>query len=293
MNKKARFRQLLSKERIIVAPGAYDALSARIIEKTGFDAVYVTGFGVSASLLAMPDIGILTRDELVNCVKNIDNAVLLPVLADAESGFGNAVNVTRAVREFEKAGAVAIHIEDQVLPRRHALGSGVEVVPAEEHINKIRAALEARENKDFLIIGRTDAREKYGLKEAIRRGNLYAEAGADIIFVHGPRTIEELRMIAREVKAPNIVNYATMIESGNKPILSISQLEETGFKIVIFPSTLLFTAARSMLEILTQLKSKGTIEHLLDRLLTLDEFNRLTGLSRFRQLEDRYLPEVE
>jgi 2-methylisocitrate lyase-like PEP mutase family enzyme len=293
MNKKARFRQLLSKEGIIVAPGAYDALSARIIEKAGFDTIYVTGFGVSASLLAMPDIGILTRDELVNCVKNIDNAVLLPVLADAESGFGNAVNVTRAVREFEKAGAVAIHIEDQVLPRRHTLGSGVEVVPAQEHINKIRAALEARENKDFLIIGRTDAREKYGLKEAIRRGNLYAEAGADIIFVHGPRTIEELRMIAREVKAPNIVNYATMIESGNKPILSISQLEEIGFKIVIFPSTLLFTAARSMLEALTQLKSKGTTEHLLNRLLTLDEFNRLTKLSRFRQLQDRYLPEGE
>ncbi len=293
MNKKATFKQLLSKEGIIVAPGAYDALSARIIEKVGFDAVYVTGFGVSASLLAMPDIGILTRDELVNCVKNIDNAVLLPVLADAESGFGNAINVTRVVREFEKAGAVAIHIEDQVLPRRHAPGSGVEVVPAEEHINKIRAALKARENEDFLIIGRTDAREKYGLKEAIRRGNLYAEAGADIVFIHGPQTPEELKKIAKGIRVPNIVNYATMVESSSKLILSVLELQDLGFKIVIFPSTLLFTAARSMLGVLTQLKSKGTTEHLLKGLLTLDEFNRLTKLSRFKQLQDRYLPGVK
>jgi len=293
MNKRVKFRQLLNKEGIVVAPGAYDALSARIIEKAGFDAVYVTGFGVSASLLAMPDIGILTRDELVSCVKNIDNAVLLPVLADAESGFGNAINMSRAVREFEKAGAVAIHIEDQILPRRHTPGSGVEVVSVQEHINKIGAALEARENEDFLIIGRTDAREKYGLKEAIRRGNLYAEAGADIIFVHGPRTPEELEEIAKGIRAPNIVNYATMIESGNKPMLSVSELQGLGFKIVIFPSTLLFTAANSMLEVLIHLKSKGTTEHLLNRLLTLEEFNRLTGLSRFRQLEDKYLPEVE
>jgi len=293
MNKRIEFRRLLRQEGIIVAPGAYDALSARIIEKAGFNAVYVTGFGVSASLLAMPDIGILTRDELVTCVKNIDNAVSLPVIGDAESGFGNAVNVTRAVREFEKAGAVAIHIEDQMVPKRYKPTLGGEIVCVQEQINKIRAAVKAREDRDFLIIGRTDAISKYGLKEAIKRGNLYAEAGSDIVFVHGPQKIEELKTIVKEVKAPNIVNYATMIESGNKPILSISQLEEIGFKIVIFPVTLLFTAVKSMQRILRVLKKEGTIENLLESLISSKDFNKITELSKFRKWEQKYLPRGE
>ncbi|GAJ14270.1 unnamed protein product, partial [marine sediment metagenome] len=193
----------------------------------------------------------------------------------------------------EKAGAVGIHIEDQLVPGRYKPNVSGEIVPLQEQINKIRAAIEAREDRDFLIIGRTDAISKYGLKEAIRRGNLYAEAGADIIFVHGPRTIEELRMIAREVKSPNIVNYATMIESGNKPILSISQLEEIGFKIVIFPSTLLFTATRSMQKILGVLKKKGTVECSLESLISLEDFNQVIKLPQFRKWQRKYLPSGE
>jgi len=291
MNKRVKFRQLLKQERLIVAPGAYDALSAKIIEKAGFDTIYITGFGVSASLLGTPDIGLLTMNELVTHVKNIDNATSLPIITDAESGFGNAINTMRTVREFEKAGAVAIHIEDQVLPRKYEPSAGVQVVPIEEQVKKIEAAVQAREDQDFLIIARTDARNKYGLKEAIKRGDAYAEAGAEVIFVHGPQSVEELKIIVKEVKAPNIVNYASMIESGNKPILSVGQLQEIGFKIVIFPSTLLFTAAESMQKILRILKKEGTIECALKNLISLKDFNGITKLSQFRKWEERYLPQ--
>jgi len=290
MDKRDQFKQLLEQDRIIVAPGAYDALSARIIEKAGFDAVYVTGFGVSASLLARPDIGLLTMSELVTCVKNIDSAVSLPVIADAESGFGNAINVMRVVTEFEKAGTVAIHIEDQTVPRKYRSSTGVEVVSIPEQVNKIRAAVEARKDRDFLMIARTEAGGKYGLEEAIKRGNLYAEAGADIVFVHGPQTVQDLKTIAREVKAPNIVNYATMIESGNKPVLSISQLWEMGFKIAIFPTTLLFAAARSMERILEILKKEGTTESSLETLVSFKDFNEILELSQFGKWEEKYLP---
>lgn len=286
--KRDRFRNLLERKSIIVAPGVYDCLGARIVDSIGFDAIYVTGFGTSTSLLGRPDLGFLTLSELVRTVGNIDSTTALPVIADAESGFGNALNVMRTVKEYERAGVAAIHIEDQIVPKKWKPDGAPQVTSAEEHCDRIRAAVEAREDEGFVIIGRTDAFGRYGLDEAVERGNAYTQAGAEVIFVHGVGKPEDLRVIAKEVEAPSIVNYSTITESGYEPP-SVAELEEMGFKIVIFPGELLFNAARAMKDALLHLKSSGTMQGWLDRSMPIEEFRDLLEWSKYSGYEERWL----
>jgi 2-methylisocitrate lyase-like PEP mutase family enzyme len=291
--KRTRFRRCLQEEGIVIAPGVYDAVGAKLSETIGFDAVYVTGFGCSASLLGTPDIGLITLTELATHAKNIDHAITVPVIADGESGFGNAVNVARTVREYEKAGVAALHIEDQMVPQRYRPDGKPQIAPKEEHMDKIRMAVEAREDEHLVIIGRTDALRRYGLNEAIARANAYVEAGCDMIFVHGAYTGDELKTLAEEISAPQVVNYSTMVESGSPRIHSVSELEELGFKLVIFPTLLLFTAARVMQEALLEFRDTGQLARHPEMMMPMGEFGEMMGWSTFTKAQKRYLPEPE
>ena len=290
MSKRKKLRSMLQGDKIIVAPGVYDAIGAKLVERVGFEAVYITGFGVSASLIGQPDLGLITLTELATHAKNIDSAVTLPVIADAESGFGNALNVARAIREYEKAGVAALHIEDQIVPKRYKPDGMPQVVSMEEHVNKIKSAVEARTDENLVIIARTDALGRYGLKEAIKRGNAYSEAGGDMVFVHGAKTLEELETIAREIQSPNLVNYSTLVESGMKPLPSVPQLEEIGFKIVILGGELLFSAVKTMKEMLEELKSAGTLNGWLNKFVSVEKFLEIMELCNYIGKEKRYLP---
>jgi len=291
MNEKRElFVQLIKEKGTIVAPGVYDCIGAMMAERAGFQAVYLTGFGTSASLIGKPDLGFLTLTEALNQADRIEKATNLPVLADAEAGFGNATSTMRTVQEYEKAGIVAIHLEDQINPKRWKPDGYPQVVSMEEHADKIRAAVEARRDPNFLIIGRTDAVQRYGLGEAIRRANFYLEAGADLHFVHGVGDIEDLQRVANEIEAPGLVNYSTIIESGNKPA-PVSVFEEMGYKLVIFPTELLLSAAKTMRDLLLRLKETGSIEGWQDRLLSIGEFKELLRWPAYSELEKKWLPE--
>ncbi|MBI4187962.1 MAG: isocitrate lyase/PEP mutase family protein, partial [Chloroflexi bacterium] len=233
MRKTIKLRKLLKTPGIIVAPGAHNAFTAKIIEQTGgFPAVYMTGSGTAMSLLGEPDVGLLTMTEMVTQARNIANAVSLPVIADADTGYGNAINVVRTVREYERTGVAGIHIEDQVTPKKCGHFEGKQVISLAEMVGKIRAAVDAREDPDFVLIARTDARAVLGLDEAIGRAKAYVAAGADAIFVEAPQSLEELNIIARSIDAPLMVN---MDEGTKTPLLTVRELEEMGYKIVIFP----------------------------------------------------------
>ncbi|MFQ5905630.1 MAG: oxaloacetate decarboxylase, partial [bacterium] len=232
---RQRLRELLSCEEILVAPGAYDALLAKLVEQSGFEAVYMTGAGIANSLLGQPDVGLVTLTEMAARAAHIANAVNVPVLADADTGYGNAVNVIRTVRAYEQAGIAAIQLEDQVTPKKCGHFTGREVISVDEMVGKIRAAAYARQDPDFAIIARTDARTDLGLEEAIDRGQRYAEAGADIVFVESPESVEEMRAITAAIDAPLLAN---MVETGRTPLLSARELQEIGYKIVIFPGSL-------------------------------------------------------
>lgn len=290
MNEKRElFAQLIKEKRTIVAPGVYDCLGAMMAERAGFQAVYLTGFGTSAGLIGKPDLGFLTLTETLNHADRIEKATNLPVLADAEAGFGNATSTMRTVQEYERAGIVAIHLEDQINPKRWKPDGYPQVVSMEEHADKIRAAVEARKDPNFLIIGRTDTVQRYGLGEAIRRANFYLEAGADLHFIHGLGDIEDLQRVANEIEAPGLVNYSTIIESGNKPA-PVSVFEEMGYKLVIFPTELLLSAAKTMRDLLLHLKETGSIEGWQDRLLPFGEFKELLRWSAYSELEEKWLP---
>ncbi|MCX8191195.1 MAG: oxaloacetate decarboxylase [Nitrososphaerales archaeon] len=285
MSKAKHLRRLLEGPEIIIAPGATDAFIAKIIESLGFKAIYVTGAGV-ANTLGFPDIGLTTMNEVVDRAKIIARAVDVPVISDADTGYGNAINVMRTVREFIDAGVAAIHIEDQVMPKRCGHFEGKSVISKEEMVGKIRAAVEARGDDDLVIIARTDARDVYGIDDAIERGNLYAKAGADMIFVESPRSIDELKRIASEVKAPLLVN---MVEGGKTPLIPASDLEKMGFKVVIYPNTALRAAGYAVREALRVLRDEGVTTSILNRLLSWDERQNLVRLPYYRELERKYL----
>ena len=280
-------RNLLRKPGIIVAPGAHDASTAKIIEQTGgFQAVYMTGSGAAMSLLGEPDIGLLTMTEMVTQARNIANAVSLPVIADADTGYGNALNVVRTVREYERAGVAAIHIEDQVTPKKCGHFEGKQVISQNEMVGKIRAAVDAREDPDFVLIARTDARAVLGLEEAIKRARAYLEAGADAIFVEAPQSLEELEIIARSINAPLLVN---MDEGTKTPLLTVQELEKMGYKIVIFPRSAPSAAAKAIQELMQLLKETGTTQGFTHRIVTFEERNQITGLARYQEMEREYL----
>src|SRR5579859_994074 len=239
-----RLRELLAGPEIVQAPGAYDALSARIVEAAGFPVVYMTGFGSSAGLLGRPDVGLLSAAEMVENAHRMAEAISVPLIADADTGYGNPLNVRRTVREYEAAGVAAIHIEDQVSPKKCGHMDRKRVIPVDEMAAKIRAAVEARRDPDFLIIARTDARAMEGLESALARAERYREAGADLLFVEAPQSVEEVEAVAARLRgAPLLYNWA---EQGKTPPLSYDRLRGMGFQLIIFPISLLLTATQAM-----------------------------------------------
>jgi carboxyvinyl-carboxyphosphonate phosphorylmutase len=271
---------------MVLAPGCYDALGARLIEEAGFSAAYMTGFGSAASRLGRPDVGLMSMTEMVDNARRIVEAVDIAVVADADTGYGNSINVIRTVREYESAGVAAIHLEDQVMPKKCGHMEGKQVVGAEEMAAKIAAAVAARRSPDFLIIARTDARAVEGLDGALARARRYREAGADALFVEAPQSIEEIEAVAQAFPdVPLLFNYA---EGGKTPAVTYDFLRELGFSLVIFPLTLLLSATGAMRAALARLKSDGTPIGLLPSLMGFDEFLGLVGLDEIRALEQRF-----
>lgn len=279
-------REILAGPEIIIAPGAFNALTAKVIEQVGFRVVYATGAGIANSLLGQPDVGLVSMSEALNQVNYIVNATSLPVIADIDNGYGNAVNVYRTVREFEKAGVAGVQIEDQIIPKRCGHFNGKAVVSRGEMISKLRAAVDARQDPDLLIIARTDALAVYGIKEALERARLYIEEGADMTFVEAPRTIEELRMIgALKEKAPQVVN---IMEGGLTPQLSLNELGEMGFKLVLYANTALRAGLKAISRALRHLHENGTTTAILEELVTKKERDEITGLPLIEEMEQKY-----
>jgi carboxyvinyl-carboxyphosphonate phosphorylmutase len=277
--------QLKDRNKIIVLPGVFDALSAKIAEYVGFDAMFQTGYGSSAALLGMPDFGLLNSGETVDNAMRIIRAVRVPVLVDADTGYGNPLNVWRLVRDLESLGAAGIFLEDQVWPKRCGHMIGKDVIPKDEYIPKLKAALEARQSKDFVIVARTDARAPIGLEEAIERGKAYRKAGADVIFVEAPRSVEELKRVADEIDAPLVAN---MIEDGVTPNLSAGELLKLGYQIVVFPLSAIYSATFAMKRVLTELKNTGTTKDTRNIMVTFKDFNQFINLDHFVDLERKY-----
>jgi carboxyvinyl-carboxyphosphonate phosphorylmutase len=277
--------QLEDKNKIIVLPGVFDALSAKIAEHVGFEAMFQTGYGSAASLLGMPDFGLLNSGETVDNAMRIIRAVNVPVLVDADTGYGNPLNVWRLVRDLESLGAAGIFLEDQVWPKRCGHMAGKDVIAKEEYMPKLKAALEARHSKDFIIVARTDARAPIGLEEAIERGKAYKKAGADVIFVEAPRSVEELKTVAKEIDAPLVAN---MIEDGVTPNLSATELVKIGYRIAVFPLSAIYSATFAMRQVLTELKNSGTTKQSRNLMVTFKDFNEFMDLDHFRDLEKRY-----
>jgi 2-methylisocitrate lyase-like PEP mutase family enzyme len=276
---------LIRDRRIMVVPGVYDVLSAKIAERAGFSSVVLTGYGVAASYLGEPDFGLLTQTETLDVARRVTAAVRIAVVVDADTGYGGPLNVQRMVRDLVRLGARGIILEDQRWPKRCGHMRDKEVIDAEEHAAKIRAAREARGDAPFLITARTDALETHGLDEAIRRARLYKESGADVLFVEGPRTREELRRIGRDLPGPLAVN---LIEGGRTPFCSLEELCEMGFFSVGFVLSGLYAAARALQQTYAEIREKGTPVGLGDKLMPFDEFNALVGLEERYAEDERY-----
>lgn len=285
MKKTARLRQLIDRKEILIAPGTYDPLMAKIIDHAGFEAVYMTGAGVAQSTLAMPDLGLVTLTEMAERARRIADATGLPVIADADNGYGNALNVMRTVREYERAGVAGIHIEDQTFPKRCGHFSGKTVIPREEMVGKLKAALDARQDPDFIIIARTDARTAVSLEDAIERGQAYAEVGADVIFVESPKSEQELAQVAHSINRPLLAN---MVEHGLTPLLSGPELQQLGFSVVIFPGALTRFLAKQAVGFLAEVKQARTTRGQVERIFNFQEYNRMLGLEELEELGRRY-----
>ncbi|HYT43682.1 MAG TPA: isocitrate lyase/PEP mutase family protein [Methylomirabilota bacterium] len=283
--KRSLRHQIRSRDRIIVMPGVFDALSARIAQHVSFDAMFQTGYGSSASLLGMPDFGFLNAGETVDNARRIIRAVDLPVIVDADTGYGNPLSVWRLVRDLESMGAAGLFLEDQVWPKRCGHMRGKSIIPTNDYILKLEAALDARKSKDFIIVARTDARASRGLDEAIHRGKTYFKAGADVIFIEAPTSTKELSRIANEIDAPLVAN---MIEEGVTPTLSAQQLFQMGYNVALFPLSALYAATYAILKVFSELKKTGTTEHGREMMVTFNEFNKLVDLQRYMELEKRY-----
>jgi len=285
MKKTAQLKNLVFAKEILVMPGIYDGLSAVIAEKLGFKALCLGGYAASASLLGKPDISLLTLTEMTNHLRNITEVTDIPVLADGDTGYGSILNVIRTVREFEKAGAGGLFIEDQVFPKRCGHMEGKQVIPAEDMVSKIKAALDTRIDEDMIIMARTDAYAVYGLDEAIRRANLYHEAGADMIFIEAPTTSDEMKRLNQAVSAPSLAN---MVEGGKTPLRTAKELEDMGYSVAVFPVSAIYTAAKSVWNLLKLLSETGTTQGYEESMFCFDEFNELVNLRQYLKIESGY-----
>ncbi len=282
---KTRVHKLLESGEVILFPGVYDAMGAMIAAQVGFELLFISGYSVAATQLGMPDFGYLTQTEMVQMARRVCKSVKPPIIVDADTGYGNPLNVIRTVNELIDAGAAGMFLEDQVWPKRCGHMRGKKVIPMEEHVQKIRAALDARKGRDFFIVARTDARQVDGLKEAIRRCKAYKKAGADALFIEAPQSAKELAQIARELEPPLVAN---MLEGGVTPLQSKEELKRLGFHLVVYPLTCLYASARAMTEVLTHLKKTGTTQDFLSQLHTFSHFHELIDLDSYYSLDKKY-----
>jgi methylisocitrate lyase len=285
MTQAQKIREALQQKGVLVMPGVYDCLSAKIASRAGFEVIFITGYSVSATFLGEPDFGLLTQTELLAASQRICSVTPLPVIVDADTGYGNAVNVIRTVRELIRGGAAGMFLEDQIWPKRCGHMKGKQVVPPEEYLRKLRAAIDARGQDDFFIVARTDARQALGLDEAIRRGQAFKEAGADAVFIEAPNTKEEMREIGRNVPGPLVAN---MIERGVTPTMGPEELKELGFQLIVWPLGPLYASARALESVYSTLRRAGTTHEIMDRLISFDDFNDIIGLKEKYAVDDQY-----
>ncbi|APW36468.1 2,3-dimethylmalate lyase [Rhodoferax koreense] len=285
MHPALQLKQLLQSGRIVMAPGAPDAITARLVQKAGFPAIYMTGFGATASRLGTPDIGLLSQTEMTTHARDMARVVDIPIIADADTGYGGPSNIHRTVREYIQAGVAAIHLEDQVAPKRCGQMAGIRLMDAEENVRRLQCAIAARGADDLLIIGRTDALPAMGIEEAIRRAHLYQDAGVDLVFVDGIKKIAEVEAVAKAVKGPKIVS---IVDGNETTALTANNLQEMGFSVVFYAVTALFTAAKAVSDALAELQRAGTPKGSAGGMVSYAEFSALVDLDFHKDLDDRY-----
>lgn len=280
-----QLREALASGQILMAPGAPDALAARLVQRAGFGAVYMTGFGATASRLGMPDIGLLTQTEMSTHARDMVRAVTIPVIADADTGYGGPSNIERTVREYVQAGVAALHLEDQVAPKRCGQLAGIRLMDADENVLRLKCALQARRSDELLIIGRTDALPAAGVDEAIRRAHLYQDAGVDLVFVDGIKKIAEVEAVARAVPGPKVVS---IVDGNETTALTTRDLQQLGFSVVFYAVTALFAAAHAMARALEALRRDGTPQGSAASVMSYAEFSALVDLPAHQALDERY-----
>ena len=285
MEKAKLVRRYLTEKGQLVMPGVFDALSAKIAARAGFEVIFITGYSLSATLLGEPDFGLLTQTEVVTAAQRICSVVDTPVIVDADTGYGNAINVIRTVHDLIRAGAAGMFLEDQIWPKRCGHMKGKQVIPLDEQLKKLRAAIEARSDHDFYIVARTDSRQALGLTEAIARGIAFKEAGADAIFVEAPENKGEMKEIASHVPGPLVAN---MLERGVTPLMGPQELKELGFDLIVWPLAPLYSIAKSLTDVYATLRRDGSTTKILDRLMPFDDFNEIVGLEEKYSQDQKY-----
>jgi 2-methylisocitrate lyase-like PEP mutase family enzyme len=285
MEKAKLVRDALAQHGQLIMPGVYDALSAKIAARAGFEVIFITGYSLSATLLGEPDFGVLTQTEVVEAAQRICSVVDTPVIVDADTGYGNAINVIRTVEDLLRAGAAGMILEDQVWPKRCGHMKGKQVIPLDEQLKKLRAAVEAKAEQDFFIVARTDSRQALGLDEAIKRGVAFKEAGADAVFIEAPESKNEMAEISRHVPGPLVAN---MLERGVTPLMGPKELKELGFELIVWPLAPLYSVAKSLTEVYSTLRRDGSTLAILDRLMPFNEFNDIVGLDEKYALDAKY-----
>ena len=280
-----KLSSMIKSKKPLVIPGVYDAIGAKIAEKVGFNAMFQTGYGTSATLFGMPDYGFIGATETVDNARRISNAISVPLIVDSDTGYGNALSVWKLVKELEAAGAAGIFLEDQKWPKRCGHMQGKDVILQEEYTEKLGAAIDARENKDFIIVARTDSRATEGLDKAIERGLENKKTGADAVFIEAPKSLDEMKRIGKEIKAPLVAN---MIEGGATPINSAETLSKIGFNIILYPLSVLFANTFATMNILKELKNTGTTSKYKQKVVDFDQFNNLVELDKFKKMETKY-----
>lgn len=286
--KRIDFRNHLKSGKIMIAPGIYDALSAKIAQEAGIPCLAMGGYAISASRLAKPDVGLLSCSEMVESLKQICDATDIPVVGDGDTGYGNALNVIRTEQEYEKAGAACMFLEDQVWPKRCGHMDGKQVISAEEHAEKIRAAVDARTDKNFVIMARTDSRAIYGLDDAIERGKRYADAGAELIFVEALRNREELEKVGHAFEGTGARPVGNMIEGGKTPIVNAKELEQMGYALVFWSCASLYLVSKTLHDAFSELQRTGISDGFLDKMIDFGRFNHFIGLDEYKKLERTY-----
>lgn len=285
MEKAEMIHRSLKEKGHLIMPGVYDALSAKIATQTGFEVIFITGYSLAATMLGEPDFGILTQTEMLSAAQRICSVTHVPVIVDADTGYGNAINVIRTVDELIRIGAAGMFLEDQIWPKRCGHMKGKQVIPLEEQLKKLRAAMEAKKNRSFYTVARTDARQALGLSDAITRGIAFKEAGADAVFIEAPENKQEMREISRNVPGPLVAN---MIERGVTPLMGPQELRDLGFDLIVWPLAPLYSVAKALNEVYRTLRREGTTTAILDRLMPFDEFNNIVGLEEKYELDKKY-----